>query len=327
MPFSETLPPETLGLAVATTAAIFWAVSSLIWGVAGVKFKPIVLNCYKGLAAVVLFAITMLVMGESVVEPLTKVAPWKLIVLGASGIVGIAAGDTCYFASLNRIGPRQASLLYLLSSPMVAGLGWVFLGEALSLWSILGILLAVGGVAWVVTEEKQPPRPGRDVKEGMVGSAVTKQQVLIGVLFGVLAATGQSVGAVMNRGIVGDVDPDKASEIWTAMWRLVIGTSVLLPAVIVISRRPKPASKKPTGKFWLLLATAIFLGTYCGIWMQQAAFTWARAGMAQTMLSTTPIWILPMAALAGERITLKAVLGSLVAFGGVVLLFSQSGNG
>ncbi|MEL7239866.1 MAG: DMT family transporter, partial [Planctomycetota bacterium] len=230
------LDTETLGLAIAATAAALWAVSSMIWGLAGATFKPVVLNCLKGLAACVLFAITLLVMGEPVVQPIFDVPGWQLLLLGLSGIVGIAIGDTFYFGSLNRIGPRQASLLSLLAAPMVAVLGWWLLEETLSPTALTGITLTVIGVAWVVLEKKRPPRAGREVAKGVAGHATTKLAIAVGVLFGVLAAVGQAVGAIMNRAALVD---GEASDLWTALWRVGLATVVLMPVMAVVGvKRP-----------------------------------------------------------------------------------------
>ncbi|MEL7239259.1 MAG: EamA family transporter, partial [Planctomycetota bacterium] len=76
-----------------------------------------------------------------------------------------------------------------------------------------------------------------------------------------------------------------------------------------------------------LVLIGVLLGTYGGIWMQQAAFANAKAGPAQTMLSTTPIWILPLAFFAGERVTWRAVAGSVIAVAGVAMLFWNAGAG
>ena len=314
MPFSDV----TLGLTIATTAAALWAVSSMIWGLAGTTFRPVVLNGLKGLFACTLFVVTLLVMGQPVLEPLSTIEPRRLALLAASGIIGISLGDTFYFGCLNRIGPRQASLLHLLSSPMTVLGGWLVLGERIGLLAGSAIGLTVAGVAWVVLEKKRSPRPGREISAGVTGHADTRTGILVGVIFGILAAIGQATGMIMNRSATDGIE---ASDLWTALWRLGMATLVLLPAMAVLQGNAKQARSPIKLKIWMFVMIGVLLGTYCGIWMQQAAVARAPAGLAQTMLSTTPIWILPMAFFAGERVTWRAVLGSLVAVGGVGLLF------
>ena len=42
-----------------------------------------------------------------------------------SGLIGIFAGDTLLFASLNRVGPRRSSILFAMNAPLAAILGWI----------------------------------------------------------------------------------------------------------------------------------------------------------------------------------------------------------
>jgi len=58
------------------------------------------------------------------------------------------------------------------------------------------------------------------------------------------------------------------------------------------------------------------------MWLQQVSISLAPAGIVQTLLSASPLFILPIAALQGQKITPRAVLGALLALGGVALLFT-----
>lgn len=70
------------------------------------------------------------------------------------------------------------------------------------------------------------------------------------------------------------------------------------------------------------LGTATFLGTYLGIWLVSAGMRYAPAGIAATLSSTSPLFVLPLVALVHrERISLRTWVGALVAVGGIALLF------
>jgi len=73
---------------------------------------------------------------------------------------------------------------------------------------------------------------------------------------------------------------------------------------------------------WATLAAATFIGTDLAMWLQQVSISLAPAGIVQTLLSASPLFILPIAALQGQKITPRAVLGALLALGGVALLFT-----
>ena len=65
---------------------------------------------------------------------------------------------------------------------------------------------------------------------------------------------------------------------------------------------------------------AAFLGTYLGIFLQQTALKYAPAGIAQARTSTSPLFILPLAVVGGEKVSLRAVVGVVAAIGGISLL-------
>ena len=66
---------------------------------------------------------------------------------------------------------------------------------------------------------------------------------------------------------------------------------------------------------------AVFIGTYIGIWLQQVSLKHSAAGIAQTLFATSPLFVLPLAACLGERVSLRAIWGAMIAIGGVALLF------
>lgn len=80
------------------------------------------------------------------------------------------------------------------------------------------------------------------------------------------------------------------------------------------------ALQRPKLLFTVVLAA--FFGTYLGIWLQQIALKYTAAGIAQSLLATSPLFVLPMAALLGDRISWRAISGVAIALSGIWLLFS-----
>src|SRR5690606_31954653 len=210
-----------------------------------------------------------------------------------SGVIGISLGDTAYFACIRSLGPRLTALLSLLAVPAASAGGLVFLGERLPPLGWLGLAVTLAGIAWVVAERPAPtdeqPRP--------------RGQVLRGLLFGLAAAACQAPGALLSRGVANGGGFD---DLWVAAWRLWVATIAVLALLPFVPRRP--ANSTGRGHFWRYLIPATLLGTYGGIWLQQAAFARADIGYVQTLLCTTPIWILPIMMLAGERVSARAML-------------------
>jgi drug/metabolite transporter (DMT)-like permease len=308
-----------LGLIAATAAAMLWAVATVLYARAGRVISPIRLNAIKGVGVSLLFASILLIFQRSDLVDLQHVPAAVVVGLAISGIVGIALGDSFYFASVNRIGPGRVSLLFLTSIPMTVVGGVIFLGETLSPLQILGVVITIAGVSWVVAERTElKPLPLESVSSALH----RRSEYVAGVCFGVLAAVGQAAGAVVNRQVLSETD---LSSLQTALLRLGSATVVLVPIALLLGGRRRSNGGTTVfvpAKIWLTVAVAALLGTFGGIWLQQVAFDRADAGIAATLLSTTPIWILPIAWLAGERVTRRTVVGALVAMLGIGLLVS-----
>lgn len=286
------------------TAALLWAAASVVYGRLGRQISPLVLNFVKGAIAIALLLLTLLVRGElGMALPMPSV-----LLLILSGIVGIGLGDTAYFAALNDLGARRVLLMEALAPPLAAILALAFLEERLRGTAWLGIFLTIAGIAWVITERASGPtrhaiRPWR------------------GVGFGILAALGQASGAVLSRAALADTG---VSPLWSTLLRLTAGVGVLM--FWLLWRRPRDRSFEPlrSPRFGIVIAVTAFFSTYLAIWLQQVALKYSATGIAQALTSTSPLFILPIAAAMGEKISLRAVLGVMVALVGVWLLFAQA---
>ncbi|MEB3251754.1 MAG: EamA family transporter [Cyanobacteriota bacterium] len=290
-----------LGEVAALAAAVLWALATLLFGQLGKSLLPLGLNLAKGAIALLLLALTLLVLGR----PPAGLEGWVLVLLLASGGVGIGLGDTVYFAAINHLGARRALLMETLAPALAALLAAVGLGEVLSWSAYLGMALTLAGVGWVISQRLPPT------------AEVTPSPGYRGILYGVLAALGQASGAVLSRAALADTSVD---PLWSSLLRLVGG--VLLITTLLASQGQLRHHIKPleSGRVLALVAVAAVLGTYLGIYLQQIALKYSPTGVAQALTATSPLFILPMAVLVGDRVTGRAVGGAVVALVGVVLL-------
>jgi drug/metabolite transporter (DMT)-like permease len=229
-----------------------------------------------------------------------------------SGVVGIAISDTAYFQSVQKVGARRALTLFTLAPPMAALIALIFLGEQLPLVTWFGILLTAGGVMWVVTENTHTEK----IK-------IKKGNLLPGILFGAFAALCQAAGVVMTRSVL-------TGTLLTTLQSTIVR---LLPAILTLmviirftpNRQAQSGIFKGDQKLLKMVLLSSILGAYICLWLQQLAIENMPAGVAQTMLSTSPIFILPMLALRGEKVSPRAVAGALVAIFGITLVFGLLG--
>lgn len=283
-------------------AACLWAVSSVVYGRIGQRIPPLELNLIKGGIAIALLIFTLFLQGS----PNSEIAPTTLCLFLLSGVLGIGLGDTAFFIALSYLGARRALLMETLAPPMTAILALIFLQEELSLLAMCGILLTVLGVAWVVTE-RVPTKSDR-----VVG------HLWRGIGFGVLAAIALSTGAVLSRAAYATTS---ISPLLAALLRLVGGVSILLPWVWLRHKQSHFQFKTlHSAKIFAAIFFAAFAGTYLGIWLQQTAIKFTAAGIALTLSNTSPLFVIPIAICLGERVSLRATLGVVIALSGVALL-------
>jgi drug/metabolite transporter (DMT)-like permease len=294
------------GQIAALSAAFLWAAVSFLFLRIREHISAMELNLVKGLLAIVLLGGTSFLLRE----PVDNIQQQGLILLLISGVIGIGIGDTAYFQALKDLGPRLALLLMSLAPPIAAIIALIFLQETLSIWAWVGIFLAVGGITWVVTE-----RSNNRTKQ------IEPKHQVRGVIFGVLSAVGQATGVVMSRAVLTQTE---ISSLQSAVLRLMAGAGFILVWLLLSHQPPgKWIHKKDAKKLWGWIITAAFFGTYLCLWLQQISLDLAPAGIVQTLLSVSPLFVLPMAAMHGEKISVRAIFGALVAFIGIYFLFAM----
>ena len=146
--FLTFLQTDFTGELAALIAACLWAVSSAIYGRIGQRIPPLELNILKGAIAIALLVCTLLLQNST----FTNITPTTLSLLLLSGVLGIGIGDTAFFFALNYLGARRALLMETLSPPLAAILAFIIpiaicLGERIGLRAILGVFVALGGIA------------------------------------------------------------------------------------------------------------------------------------------------------------------------------------
>ncbi len=292
-----------IGELSALTAAFLWAISSVVYSLLGQRIPPLQLNFLKGIIAIAFLLITLLFQGITI----DNFQTFSVVLLSISGIIGIGLGDTAYFLALNNLGARRTLLLETLTPPLSALLAWILIGETLNTIAWCGILLTLLGIAWVISE-----RSSLQINNNLL--------ILKGVMWGILAAVTQAGGSVLSRVALlnSDISPLESSLI-----RLVAGTGIAF-LLAAIPWNKKSSSQPINFLSFRIMGTitlAAFGSTYLGIWLQQTSLKFAPTGIAQTLLATSPIFVIPIALIMKEKVSLRSILGVLIAIAGISLLF------
>ncbi|EGU44791.1 DMT family transporter [Vibrio splendidus] len=298
-----------IGEIAAIGAAIVWACATWIYGQFGHRFSAMQLNIIKGLVA----SIMMLLVMPLIPMPEFELSANHFWILAISGIIGIAIGDSAYFSALKRIGANKTLLLESLAPPLSGVLALMFLGAALTLQSWLGVVITTLAVTFVVFQ------PSNSVSDDS-----TNQAQWSGIGYGLVASVCQASGVVISHYalVAGDIPP-----LLGALIRLAIGVFAVMMIIPFVERKPYSSIKRDLwemtklDKLWLL--SAIFVGTFLALWLQQIALKNANPAIAQTLIATSPVFILVIYALKGEKVSKQSLIGTLAAVGGISLFFYQ----
>lgn len=290
------------GALAALAAALCWTLASSLWRRLRTSLSSARLNLLKNLLALTLQLPLLAAFGP------WAVPPGPLLLLALSGVVGIALGDSLFFAALRRLGTRRTLTIEAGGPALTALAGAVVLGEGLQAVQWLGIGLISAAVLLVV--RRQPPPSARP---GDVG---------LGVLLAFGALVCGSTGALLARSAL---RAEGLPPLQAATVRLACAALVMLP---LLRGLPWPPPRpRPQGARWPLVLVATLLGTSAGIVLQQAALQRLPGGVAVALMATAPVMALPLARWEGDRPGGAGVAAALMALAGVGLSLGLGSRG
>jgi drug/metabolite transporter (DMT)-like permease len=282
--------------------AICWSLTSIAFTAASRRVGALQVNLYRLPAALLLLGLTYFIFWGNINLDSNAVL-WLI----ASGVVGLAIGDTFLFQAMVMIGARLSMILMSLAPPIAAILAYFFLNEIISPLGILGIVVTVMGVGWVVAE-RTPTEGGKNQRISLKG-----------IVFGTLAAAGQAVGLILaKKGLITDIHPIMATLI-----RMIGATIILWPLAIFTNQIQSPIkvfSRDKSAIKWMIIG--IIFGPYLGVTFSLIAVKYTQTGIAATLMSTMPVLMLPMVIfIEKEKPSWRAVIGAFVAVAGIAILF------
>ncbi len=296
------------GEMAALGTSLCFAFGSTLFTLAGRKLGAQRVNQVRLLLAVVLIAIVhWLTFGQILpISASSESVSW----LALSGIVGLVLGDMCLLQAFVLVGPRISMLVMALAPLFSTVIAWLFLNEALDARTLVGIVLVIVGVIGVVAERQ---------KAGPSSIAVSGRAYRIGLLFALGGSLGQAGGAVLSRlGLAEGLEPLSASLIRLGIAALALWLFTVLRGQAggtITALRAQPSAG------WRL-AGGVVAGPVVGVWLSLVALQRTSVGVASTLMSLPPIFLIPISYVVfRERATRQAVVGTLIAFVGTVLLF------
>lgn len=286
-----------IGYCSALGAAVAWALGSILFRRLGDHASPMGMNLVKCLIGLAYLGIVLLCIGRDPVG--TRV----FILLGVSGLLGIALGDTFFFKALVSLGPKMTLLLATLGPVVTVILAVVFLRERLSLAAIAGITITLTGIAIVTWSETPVGQEARAIR-------------LSGIFYSIL-----SVAAISSSIIIAKIAIVSAPALQGTFIRLEWAAVGLgLWGIATRQLRPWIAPFKDPSIIRLTFIGA-FVVIFGGFFLFLLSLKYIDASIATVLEATTPIWVLPMAAMMRkERIRPIEICGAILAVAGVSLI-------
>ncbi len=292
---------HSLGITACLFAAFAWAIASVFYS--RVPMRAASIAAFKNTFATCLMFLLLVGSTWPLGRPVFQAGSSAWWYLGWSGVIGLVLGDVAYFRSLQILGPRQGLTLTLLTPPLTALLGRYWLSERLTLttWCAIGVTLA--GLAVVMRERW----PSRGEQPGTAPASVAW-----GLLCALVGVSAQAVGSILLKIGTAGVGSVEATFI-----RLLVATLFTLLGALLLRRWPSVRDVLRSRRASVELTLAAFLGTFLGVWLMLIGFKYCEAGVASTLLSTSPLFIIPIAwYFLGDRASWTAIAGATLAFVG-----------
>lgn len=305
-----------VGEIISLVVAVSWTATALFADVASHRMGSLVLNVVRMGLSLAFLALTL---WYTIGVPYPLMADGETwFWLGMSGFVGYVLGDYCLFQSYVLIGSRFGQLFMTLASPAAAVTAWILLGEEMSLMAILGMLVTMTGIGMSV------------LNRGGESHKLTLKLPLKGALMGIGAGLGQGIGLVLSKvgmehyelvsgGALGHMMPFASTMI-----RAIIGMVGFSAALFLLTKNGSTRFMKGLrdGKAVGCALGAATFGPFIGVSLSLMATLYTSAGIAQTIMAMTPVFILlPARILFHQQITKLEVLGAIISVIGVSLFF------
>ncbi len=290
-----------LGELAALGTALCWSFNSFWFTIAGKRVGSYTVTHVRLWMAIIMVALLHLVVNGSVFP--FDAGTMRFVWLGLSGLIGYVIGDLVLFEALVLIGARLTMLIATASPIFGAVLAWVFLGEKLSLIECVAIAVTVGGIAWVVGEKHGGEHP---------------KKIVWGVTCALLGALGQATGLLFSKfGIAGGFSPISANMI--RLFFAAVGMGLL---TIFIKKAKDEWNHIHDGYAMKFLFFGTVVGPVIGVILSLISITKTSVGVASTLMSLSPIILIPLSHyLLHEKITVRAVTGTVISLAGVATLF------
>ncbi len=291
------------GEVLSLTCAILWAVAVLFFRKAVERVPAFKLNFLKNWFVFLLFLPTAFLLDVfSLPDISTK--EWGILFL--SGFLGICMADFLFFKALKILGAGRNAIVDCSYSLFIILFSCLLLNETLGIIHFAGASLVVLGIVAVSME-------GESKEDG--GGSYSLRGVVLGLSSMALTA----IAVVLVKPLM---EKESISLVQVATLRLfagIVGATVILGAL----GKLRETILTLRGDFpWLAFVVSGFIGGYVAMFIWLAGYKYTEASIAGVLNQTSTLFTVLLAAIfLKERLTLGKAVGSVLAFGGVAMIF------
>ncbi len=207
----------------------------------------------------------------------------ELVLLGSSGVVGLALGDVALFSAFAIVGPRRTGILFAANAPIAAVLSAFIFDERFSVAALIGSLFVMAGVTLAIAFGT---RPGQNHHWEEI-----RGNLWVGVGFGLLGAAGQAVGVLLaDPAFDSDLDPWAGAAV-----RAIVGLAALVALRGYFENRTKvPYPERIGWKLWGIILVSGTVAMVIGKTLVLIALSNGEPGIVSILVSTSPVIQLPL---------------------------------
>ena len=286
-----------LGATAALVSNASWIVGSALFSRVLKGASPFGINLGRGLLTLGYLGLALLAVGWQAIS-------WaSFATLGASGLLGMAVGDTLFFAALMRLGPRLTILIGMLGPVFSLALGVGLLHEAISGSGCCGIVLVMASLLALLR-----PNP-KDWPRGQG----------LGVLYAVLASLSMACANLLSKQALLLVPPLQAAFVrmlWSVLALALVGAlRGRLGTWLQPFRQPKTLAQ---------IQAAVLVVVFGGFFLSMVALDCLPLSTVSVLMATEPLMALAVTALMlGQPVTRRELLCVMLGLAGVALLLQS----
>ena len=296
----------TIGLLAGITTSFLWTLASLWFSSAGKRIGSFTVNAYR-----ISIALGLLILSNFILlGGFPNATHMQWFWMGLSGIVGLVFGDLTLITAYVTAGPRLSLLMMTTAAIFAALAAYLFLGEIIQPLAMLGVAVTLLGIVIAVLAENKVSQ-----------HSSSKKAVASGLLLALCGAIGQGFGAAFSK--IGMLSDPSAilNPLAATLMRMLVGAIAIWTIAILSRRLHSLRGAFNDAESMKRIIYGSISAPFLGVTLSLVALASLPAGVAQTLMSLMPVFVIPIAWVAYKQKTgFSGILGAVISVIGVAII-------